>query len=232
MTAACQACLSFTISQNLLKFMSIMLVMLSNHLILYFPLLLLPSISPSIRVFSNKSALCIRWPKYYSFSISPSNECSRFISFRIDWFDFLAVQGTLKSLFQNHSSKASILQRSAFFMVQLHIHTWLLEKPQLWVYGPLLAKWCVCFLICCLGLINGSFRKRKKDLNFCLWTHTPRKGHVSTQQEGFLLQGRRRAHQKLEQPTTQSWTVHSQSYEKTNFCCLSCSVYGIFLWQS
>ena len=93
----------------------------SNHLILCHPLLLLPSIFPSIRVFSNESVLCIRWPKYYSFSfsISPSNECSELISFRIDWFDHLSVQGTRKSFLQHHSSKASILQCSAFFIVQL-----------------------------------------------------------------------------------------------------------------
>ena len=101
--------------------MSIESVMPSNHLILCHPLLLLPSIFPSIRVYSNESVLCIRWPKYwsFSFSISPSNEYSRLISFRIDWFDLFAVQGTLKSLLQHHSSKASILQHSAFFMVQL-----------------------------------------------------------------------------------------------------------------
>ena len=103
------------------KFMSIELVMPSNHLILCCPLLLLPSIFPSIRVFSNESALCIRWPKYWSlsFNISPSNEHSGLISFRMDSLDLLAVQGTLKSLLQHHSSKASILQRSAFFIVQL-----------------------------------------------------------------------------------------------------------------
>ena len=95
----------------------------SNHLILCHPLLLLPSIFPSIRVFSNESALCIRWPKYWSFRISPSNEYSGLISFMIDWFDLLAVQETLKSLLQHHSSKASILQHSAFFTVQLsHPH--------------------------------------------------------------------------------------------------------------
>ena len=97
--------------------MFIELVMLSNHLNLCHPLLL-PLVFPSLRVFSNESALCIRWPKYWSFSISPSNECSGVIFFRIDWFDLLAVQGTLKSLFQHHSSKASILHCSAFFMVQ------------------------------------------------------------------------------------------------------------------
>ena len=118
-SAACQASLSFTISQGLLKLMSIELVMPSNHLILCHPLLLLPSIFPSIRVFSNESALRIRWPKYWSFSISPSNEYSGLISFRIDWFGFLAVLGTLKSLLQHHSFKASILWCSAFFMVQL-----------------------------------------------------------------------------------------------------------------
>ena len=113
-TAACQASLSFTISWSLLKLMSLESVMSSNHLTLCYPLLLLPSIFPSIRVFSNESVLCIRWPKYwsFSFSISPSNECSGLISFRIDWFDLLAVQGTLKSLLQHHSSKASILQHS------------------------------------------------------------------------------------------------------------------------
>ena len=120
-TAACQASLYFTISQSLLKLMSIESVMPTNHLILCHPLLLLPSILPSIRVFSNESALLIRWPKYwsFSFSISLSNEYSRLISFRIDWFDLLAVQGTLKILLQHHSSKATILQHSPFFIVQL-----------------------------------------------------------------------------------------------------------------
>ena len=118
-TAACQASLSITNSWSLLKFMSIESVMPSNHLILYRPLLLLPSIFPSIRVFYNESVLHIRWPKYWSISISPTNEYSWLISFRIDWFDHLAVQGTLKSLLQHHSSKASILQCSAFFVVQL-----------------------------------------------------------------------------------------------------------------
>ena len=109
-TAAHQASLSFTNSRSLLKGMSIQPVMPSNHLILCCPLLLLPSIFPSIRVFSIESAFLIRWPKYWSFgfSISPSNEYSGLISFRIDWFDLPAVQGTLKSLFQHHSSKASI----------------------------------------------------------------------------------------------------------------------------
>ena len=118
-TAAHQASLSITNSRSLLKLMSIESVMPSNYLILSHPLLLLRSIFPSIRVFSNESVLLIRWPKYRSFSISPSNEYSGLISFRIDWFDLLAVQGTLKSLLQHHSSKASILQHSAFFMVQL-----------------------------------------------------------------------------------------------------------------
>ena len=114
-TAACQASLSITNSWSLLKLMSIKSVMPSNHLILCHPLLLLPSIFPSIRVFSSESVLCIRWPKYwsFSFSISPFNEYS--VSFRIDWFDLLAVQGTLKSLLQHNSSEPSILQHSAFF---------------------------------------------------------------------------------------------------------------------
>ena len=120
-SAACQASLSITNSWSLLKRMSIGLVMPSKHLILCFPLLLLPSKVPSIRVFSNESALCIRWPEYwsFSFSISPSDESSGLISFRMDWLDLLVVQGTHKSLLQHHSSKASILQCSAFFMVQL-----------------------------------------------------------------------------------------------------------------
>ena len=120
-TAPCQASLSITNYQSLLKFMSIELVMPSNHLIFCCPLLLPPSIFPSIRVFSNESALCISWPKYwsFSFSISPSNEYSELISLRMEWLDFLAVQGTLKSLLQHHSSKASILWHSAFFIVQL-----------------------------------------------------------------------------------------------------------------
>ena len=120
-TAACQALLSITNSLSLLKLMSIELVMPSNHLILCHPLLLPPPIFPSITVFSNESVRRIRWPKYWSFSftISPSNEYSRLISFRMDWLDIFAVQGTLKSLLQHHSSKASILWRSAFFTVQL-----------------------------------------------------------------------------------------------------------------
>ena len=120
-TVACQASLSFTVSQILLKLISIESVMPSNHLFLCHPLCLLPSIFPSIRVFSKKSVLLIRWPKYWSFSfyISPSNEYSGLISFRMDGFDLLEVQGTLKSLLQHHSSKASILWLSAFFIVQL-----------------------------------------------------------------------------------------------------------------
>ena len=120
-TAARQASLSLTISLSLFKLMSIEWVMPCNYLILCLPLLLLPSVFPSIRVFSNKSALHIRWPKYWSFSFStsPSNEYSGLISFRIDWFDSLVVQGTLKNLLQEYNSKASILQRSTFFIVQL-----------------------------------------------------------------------------------------------------------------
>ena len=119
-TEACQTSLSITNSWSLLRVMSIKLLMLSNHLTLYHPLLLPPSVFPKIRVFPDESVLHIWWPKYwsFSFSISPSNEYSGSISFRIDWLDLLIVQGTLKSLLQNHSSKASILQCSAFFMVQ------------------------------------------------------------------------------------------------------------------
>ena len=124
-TAASQASLSITNSQSLLKLMSIELVVSCNHLILCHPLLLLPSVSPGIRVFPNESFVCIGWPKYwsFSFSISPSNEYLGMISFRMDWLALLAVQGTLKSLLQHHSSKPSILRCSAFFIVQLsHPH--------------------------------------------------------------------------------------------------------------
>ena len=130
-TAAHQASLSITISQSLLNLMSIESVMPSNHLILCHPLLLLPSAFPSIRVFSKESVLHIGWPEYwsFSFSISPSNEHSGLISFRMDWLNHLAVQGTLKSLLQCHNVKASILWRSAFLMVQLsHLHM-TTEKP-------------------------------------------------------------------------------------------------------
>ena len=128
-------------------------VMPSNYFILCHPLLLLPSIFPSIRVFSKESALHVRWPKYwsFSFSINPSNEYPGLISFRMDWLDLLAAQGTLKSLLQHHSSKASILQHSAFFMTQfsqLHMTT---GKAIVWLYGPLSAKWCLYFLMCYLG---------------------------------------------------------------------------------
>ena len=120
-TAARQASLSTTVSQSLPKLMSIESVMTSNYIILCCPLLLLPPIPPSIKVLSNESTLHMRWPKYwsFSFSISPSNEHPGLISFRMDWLDLLAVQGTLKSLLQHHNSKASVLQCSAFFMVQL-----------------------------------------------------------------------------------------------------------------
>ena len=137
-----QAFLSIINSQSLLRLMPIELVMPSSHLILCRPLLLLPPAPPSIRVFSNESTLWMRWLKYwsFSFSISPSNEHPGLISFRMDWLDLLAVQGTLKSLLQHHSSKASILRHSAFFQSNSHIHTWPLEKPQPWPDGPLLAK--------------------------------------------------------------------------------------------
>ena len=136
-TAACQASLSISNSQSLLKLMSIELVMLSKHLILGGPLLFLPSIFPSIRIFSKESVPCIRWPKYwsFSFSISPFNEYSGLIFFRIDWLDLLSVQVTLKNLLQHHSSKASILQYSAFFVVQLS-HPYMTTGKTI----PLLAK--------------------------------------------------------------------------------------------
>ena len=141
-TAACQASLSITNSQTPPKPMSIESVMPSNHLILCCPLLLLPPIFPSIRVFSNESALCIRWPKYwsFSFSISPSNEHPGLIFFRMDWLDLLAVLGTLKCLFQHHRSKASILWCSTFFIVQLSHPYTTTGKTITLIDGPLLTK--------------------------------------------------------------------------------------------
>ena len=129
--AARQASLSITNSRSSLRLTSIESVMPSSHFILCCPLLLLPPIPPSIRVFSNESALRMRWPKYWSFSFSiiPSKETPGLISFRMDWLDLLTVQGTVKSLLQHHSSKASILQCSAFFQSNSHIHTWPQEKP-------------------------------------------------------------------------------------------------------
>ena len=151
-TAAHQASLSITNSGSLLKLMSIQSVMPSNYLIFCRPLLP-PSIFPSIRVFSNELALHIRWPEYwsFSFSISPSNEYSGLISFRIDWLDLLAIQGTLKSLLQHHSSKASILQCSAFFTVQPSHSYMTTGKTIALTRQTFLAKKSLCFLICFLG---------------------------------------------------------------------------------
>ena len=152
-TSARQDSLSITNSHSSPKPMSIESVIPSNHLILCHPLLLLPSIFPNIRVFSNESALCIRWPKHWSFSfnISPSNEHPGLISFRMDWLDLFAVQGTLKSLLQHHSSKASILQRSAFFTVQLsHPYMTTVVAQMMWkssagIPSPLLSLFVVMF---------------------------------------------------------------------------------------
>ena len=148
-TVAHQDSLSFTISLSLLKLISIESVMPSKHLVLCHPLLLLPSIFPSIRVFSNEPALNIRWPKYwnFSFSISPSNEHPGLISFRMNWLDLLAVQGTLKSLLQHHSSKASILWHSAFFMVQLsHPYMTTGKTIALTRFGKAMSLLLICFL--------------------------------------------------------------------------------------
>ena len=152
-TTARQASLSITKSWSPPKSMSTELVMTSNHLIPCHTLLLLPSIFPSIRVFSNESALLIRWPKYwsFSFSISPSSEHPGLISFRMDWLDLLAVQGTLKSLLQHHSSTASILQHSAFFIVQMSHPYMTTGKTIAFTRWKLLTKWWLCFLICHLG---------------------------------------------------------------------------------
>ena len=154
-TAAPQASLSFTISRSLLKLLPIGSMMPSNHLVLCCPLLLLPSIFSSIRVFSNELALPIRWPKYwsFSFSISPSSEYSWLISFRIDWFDHFAIQGILKSLLQYHSSKASVFQCSAIFMVQLSHPYMTTRKTIALTRQTFVSKAMLLLLICCLHLL-------------------------------------------------------------------------------
>ena len=151
-TAACQASRSLTISQSLPKFLSTESVMPSNHLILCLFLLLLPSLFPSISVFSSQSVVCIRWVKYWSFDISHFNEYSGLIYFKIDWFHIFTVQGTLKSLLQHHSSKASILLCSAFSMARLTHSYMITGKAIASTNGPLLAEWCLCFVTRCLGL--------------------------------------------------------------------------------
>ena len=164
-TAACQASLSITNSQSLLKLTSIESAIPSNHLILCHPLLLLPSIFPSIRVFSSESVLHIRWPKYWSisFSISPSNEYSGLISFRIDWIDLLAVQGTLKSLLQHHSSKTSILQRSVFFTVQLS-HPYLTTRKTIALNRWIFVGKVMSLLFNMLSRLVIAFLPRSKHL--------------------------------------------------------------------
>ena len=162
-TAARQASLSITDSQSLLKFMSTESVMPSNHLILYRPLLLLLSIFPSIRVFSNESILHIRWPKYwsFSFSISPSNEYSGLISFRIDWLDLFTVWGTLKSLLQHHSLKTSILWCSAFFIVQL-------SHPYM-TTGKTTALTRQTFVVKAMSLLFNMLSRLVLDVYICEW---------------------------------------------------------------
>ena len=172
-TAARQASLSITNSRSLLKLMFIESVMPSSHLIICCPLLFLPSVLPSIRVFSYGSVLCIRWPKYWSFSfnISPSNEYLGLISFRMDWLDLLAVQGTRKSLLQHHSSKASILWHSAFFIVQL-LHPYMTTGKTI-----VLTRWtCVgkvmSLLFNMLSRLVIAFLPRSKHL-LISWLHSP-----------------------------------------------------------
>ena len=172
-TAAHQASLSITNFWSLLKLMSIESVMPSNHLILCRPLLLPPSIFPSIRVISSKSALCIRWPKYWSFSfnISPSNEHPGLISFRMDWLDLLAVQGTLKSLLQHHSSKASILQHSAFFIVQLS-HPYMTTGKNITLTRRTFADKVMSLLFNMLSKLVITFLPRSKHL-LISWLQSP-----------------------------------------------------------
>ena len=185
-TATCQAFLSITKSQSPPKPMSIELVMPSNHLILCHHLLLLPCIFPSIRVFSNESALRIRWPKYWSFSfnISPSNEHPGVISFRMDWLDLLAVQGTLKSLLQHHSSKASILRCSAFFTVQL-------SHPYMTIGKTIaLTRWTfvdkvMSLLFNMLSRLVITFLPRSKHL-FISWLQLPSRRKMENKNLGVM----------------------------------------------
>ena len=172
MDCAIQASLSITNSPSLLKLMSIELVMPSHYLIICRPLLL-PSIFPSIRVFSHESVLHIRWPKYwsFSFSISPSNEYSGLISFRMDWLDLLAIQGTLKSLLQYHRSKASILQRSAFFMVQLS-HPYMTTGKTIALTRQTFVNKVMSLLLNMLSRLLKAFLPRSKHL-LISWLHSP-----------------------------------------------------------
>ena len=172
-TAAQQASLSITNSWSLLKLMSIELVMPSNHLVLCHPLLLLPSVFPSIRVFPNKSVLHIRWPKYWSFSfiISPSNEYSGLISFRMDQLDLLAVQGTLKNLLQHHSLKASILRCSPFFIVQLS-HPYMTTGKTIVSTGRTFVDKVMSLLFNMLSRMVLTFLPRTKPL-IISWLQSP-----------------------------------------------------------
>ena len=172
-TAACQVSLSITNSQSLLKLLSIKLVMPSNHLILCCPLLFLPSIFPSIRVFSNESVLCIRWPKYwsFSFSISPSNVYSGLIFFRIDLLGLLAVQGTLKSLLQHHGSKASVLRHSAFFIVQLS-HPYIITGKTISLIRQIFVGKVMSLLFNILSRSVIAFLPRSKHL-LTSWLQSP-----------------------------------------------------------
>ena len=173
LTAACQASLSITNSWSLLKLIYIELVMPSNHLILCCPLLCLPSIFPSIRVFSNESALHIRWPKYwsFSFSISPSNEYSGLFSFGMDWLDLLVLQGTLKSFLQHHSSKASILQCSSLFIVQLS-HPYMTTRKTIAFSRQTFVGKVVSLLFNMLSRLAITFLPRSKRL-LISWLQSP-----------------------------------------------------------
>ena len=169
---ACRASLCITNSRSSLRLTSIESVMPSSHLILYCPLLFLPPIPPSIRVFSNESTLCMRWPKYwsFSFSISPSNEHPGLISFRMDWVDLLPVQGTLKSLLQHHSSKASILQHSAFFTAQLS-HSYLTTGKTIALIRRTLVGNVMSLLLNMLSRLVITFLPGSKFLLFIFFQH-------------------------------------------------------------
>ena len=222
-TAAHQASLSITNSQSLPKLMSIESEMLSNHLILCHPLLLLPSIFPSIRVFSSESALHIRWPKYWSFSfnISPSNEYSGLISFRMDWLDLLAVQGTLRSLLQHHRSKALILQCSAFFIVQLSHPYMTIGKTIALTRRAFVGK-VMCLLFNMLSRLVITFLPRSKRL-LISWLQSP---------SAVILEPR-----KIKSDTVSTIVAYKArvenwlySYQNIDFCVCVC-VCALCVWK-
>ena len=215
MDCPCKASLSITNLWSLLRLMSIELVMPSKHLIPCHPFLLLSSVFPNIRVFSNEWTLSIRWPKYWSFSISPSNEYSGLISFRIDWFDLFAVQRTFRSLLQHHSSKHQFFHAQPSLWSNTHIHTWLLKKPQLWLLQTFVGKMISLLLICYLGLkAGGDWRQEEKgttENEMTKW-HYQLNGHDFEQAPG-VGQGRLACYSPWGGLVRYNWTTQRNNWE-------------------